>query len=169
MALRGASGITGPLCGFVPRSPRQRGSRDVWRSVEVGLAVVNRRRRTLWPNHALWRIPDLRSLARWGRSIDVYPRGAGSDGVVGSLWLVEGAGYGRSHPLAIADGGILRSHETAADGPRPRRSVGSHNRSDVGSTHWLKEVTSIGRLGLYSPKCLEGVFSEVGSKHFALR
>src|SRR5215203_1627233 len=36
--------------------------------------------------------------------------------------------------------------------------MGRHNQLVVGSTHWLKEVASIGRLGLYSPKCLEGEF-----------
>src|SRR5215208_2648029 len=52
-----------------------------------------------------------------GRSTFVYPRCAGSDGVVGSFWLVEGFGYGRSYPLAPPYGGLLRSHETAADAP----------------------------------------------------
>jgi hypothetical protein len=60
---------------------------------------------------------SVRSLARWGRSIDVYPRGAGSGGVVGSVWVVEGFGYGRSYPLAPAHGGLLRSDKGAADGP----------------------------------------------------
>src|SRR5215207_6722501 len=117
MALRGASGSTSPLRGFVPRSPRNRGSEDVWRSVAVGLALVDRRRRAVGPNLGLWRIPDLRSLARWDRSIDVYPRGAGSDGVVGSLCLVEGARYRRSYPVASRHGRLLRSHETVADCP----------------------------------------------------
>ena len=52
-----------------------------------------------------------------GRSTDVCPRGFSSNGVVGSIWLVEGTGYGRSHPVAPSHGGLLRSHETAADGP----------------------------------------------------
>jgi|SRR5215203_5465909 len=33
-----------------------------------------------------------------------------------------------------------------------------------GSTHWLKEVTSIGCLGLYSPKCLEEEKSSEGRR-----
>jgi hypothetical protein len=32
-------------------------------------------------------------------------------------WLVEGAGCGRSYPVALSDGGIFRSHEGSADGP----------------------------------------------------
>src|SRR5918994_3438783 len=100
MALCGASGITGALRGFVSRPPRQWGSEGVRRAVEVGLALVDRRRWALGPNPSLRRIPHLRCLAGWGRSTDVYPRSAGSDGVVGSFWLVEGAGYGRSYPLA---------------------------------------------------------------------
>src|SRR5918994_2260105 len=117
VALGGASGATSPLRGFLPRSPGQGGPERVRRPIAVGLALVNRRRRALWPNPGLWGIPDRRSLARWGRSFDVYPRGAGSDGMVGSVWLVEGAGYGRRYPLAPPHGGLLRSHKGATDDP----------------------------------------------------
>jgi hypothetical protein len=37
----------------------------------------------------------------------------------------------------------------------PSRCVGRHNQWDVDSTYWLKEVTSTGRLGLYSPNVPE--------------
>ena len=37
--------------------------------------------------------------------------------VMGTVWLVAGTGYGRSYPLAPPHGGLLRGHETAADGP----------------------------------------------------
>src|SRR5215211_4593071 len=117
MALRGASGITGALRGFVSRPTGQWGSEAVRRAVEVGLALVNRGRWALGPEPGLWRIPDRWRLARRGRNTFVYPRCAGSDGVVGSIWLVEGASCGRSCPLAPPHGGLLRSHETAADGP----------------------------------------------------
>jgi hypothetical protein len=43
----------------------------------------------------------------------------------------------------------------------PSRCVGRHNQWDVDSTYWLKEVTSTGRLGLYSPNVPEAVFAEV--------
>jgi hypothetical protein len=108
-----------------------------------------------------WRIPDRRGLASRNRSTGVYPRRAGSDGVVGTVRLVEGASHGRSYPFATPHGGLLRSHEAGANGPRPRRSVGRHYRSDVGSTHRLKEMRSLRCLGLYSPNLQEDVFSEV--------
>src|SRR5215204_966739 len=155
MALRGASGATGPLRGFLPRPPRQRGPGDVWGPAQMGMALVNRRQRTLGPNPRLWRIPDRRGLASRNRSTDVYPRRAGSDGVVGTVRLVEGASHGRSYPFATPHGGLLRSHEASANGPRPRRSVGRHYRSDVGSTHRLKEMRSLRCRGLYPPDCLE--------------
>src|SRR5215211_6033954 len=41
--------------------------------------------------------------------------------------LAESFGYGRSYPLAPAHGGLLRSHEAGADGPRRRRPVVCHN------------------------------------------
>ena len=52
-----------------------------------------------------------------GRGTFVYSRGAGSSGVVGTVWLVEVSGCGRSYPLVSAYGGLLRSHESAANGP----------------------------------------------------
>jgi hypothetical protein len=45
VALRSASDVTGALRGFVHRSPGQRGSGDLWRPVEVVLALGNRRQR----------------------------------------------------------------------------------------------------------------------------
>src|SRR5829696_6546660 len=134
VALRSASGATSPLRGFVPRSLRQRGPRDVWRPVEVGLALVNRRRRAVGPNPSVWRIPDLRSLPCWERGSGVYPRCPSSGGILGSVWLVEGAGYGRSYTVALSDGGILRNHKTATNGPRSRRCVGRHNQLVASST-----------------------------------
>jgi hypothetical protein len=121
VALGGASGAIGALRGFLPRSFGQRGPGGVRRPVGVGLALGNRRRRALRANPGLWGIPALRNPPRWDRSIDVYPRGAGSDGVVGTVGLVEGASNRQSHPFAHSDGGILRSHQAGADGPRPRR------------------------------------------------
>src|SRR5215207_949725 len=135
VALRGAPGATGALRGFVPRPPRPRGPGDVRRPAKVGLALVDRRRRNLGPDPGLRRIPDLRGLARRRRSSAVYPRGAGGDGVVGTAWLVVGTGYGRSYPLARLDGGLLRSHESAADRSRSVRFVGRRNRSVAGSGH----------------------------------
>src|SRR5215216_5080678 len=41
--------------------------------------------------------------------------------------LVEGAGYGRSYPVALSDGGILRSHKSFSYGPCPRRYMHSYN------------------------------------------
>src|SRR5215208_4142718 len=106
MALCDASGTTGALRGFVSRPPGQWGSEGVRRAVEVGLALVNRRQWDPGPDLCLWRIPHLRCLAGWGRSTLVYPRCAGTDGVVGSIWLVEGTGFGRSYPLAPPHGGL---------------------------------------------------------------
>jgi hypothetical protein len=60
-------------------------------------------------------------------SPDVHPRGAGGDGMVGTVWLVEGLGYGRSYPFVPAYGGLLRSLESAADCRGPRRLVARHN------------------------------------------
>src|SRR5215207_8360632 len=116
VALRGASGLTGPLCGFVPCSPGERSPGDVWRPAEVGLALGNRRRWAAGPNPGLWRLPGLRSLPRWECGRALFPRCPGGGRDLGSVWLVEGAGYGRSHPVTLSDGGLLRSHETAADG-----------------------------------------------------
>src|SRR5215203_3282708 len=117
VALRGASGAAGPLRGFVPGSLRPRRPGDVRRPAEVGLALGDRRRRALGPNTSLRRIPGLRSLARRGCGSGVFPRGLGGGRDLGSVRLVESAGDGRSYPLALADGGILRGHETAAYGP----------------------------------------------------
>src|SRR5215212_8239721 len=117
MALRGASGITGPLRGFVPRSPGQRGPGDVWRPVAVGLALERWRHWTAGPGYSVFRFPALRILPRRDRGRGVFPRGPRSGRNLGSVRLVEGAGCGRSHPVALADGGLLRAHETAADGP----------------------------------------------------
>src|SRR5918995_4678724 len=107
MAVRSASGATGSLRGFLPRSPGQTGSERVWRLAEVGLALVNRRQRTLGPSHRLWRIPNLWCLSRWSRSTDLYPRGVGSGRVVGSVWLVEGSDYGRRYFVAPTHGAFL--------------------------------------------------------------
>jgi hypothetical protein len=63
VALAGASGTTGTLCGFLSRSLRQGGSGDVRRPAEVGLALVDRRRRTHGRHPSLWRVPGYRSLA----------------------------------------------------------------------------------------------------------
>jgi hypothetical protein len=152
VALGGTSGTTGTLRGFLSRSLRQEGSGDVRRPAEVDLALANRRRRTLGTHPSLWPVPAYRSLARWGCCLAVRPCGASDGGVVGSLWLMEGYGCRRSHPLAPANGGLLLSDEAAADGPRPHGVVGGHNRADVGTGHGLKEVRSISRLGPCSPK-----------------
>ena len=110
MARRGATGATGTLRGLVANSLGQRSPSDVRGAAKVGLALVDRRQRSPGPNPGLRRIPDLRDLARRGRGTGVHPRGAGGDGLVGSFWLVEGLGYGRSYPLVPAYGGLLRSH-----------------------------------------------------------
>jgi hypothetical protein len=73
---------------------------------------------------------------------------------------VEGTGRGRGHRLALPNGRLLRGHEGPADAPGPRRSVGRHDRSAVGSTYRLSEMRSIGRLVLYAPKRLDVAFSE---------
>src|SRR3712207_7016897 len=74
-------------------------------------------RSTLFPYTTLFR-SGLRDLPRWECGSGIFPRGYGSGGTLGSVRLVEGAGYRRSYPVALSDGGILRSHETASDGPR---------------------------------------------------
>src|SRR3712207_7120929 len=135
MPLRGAPDTTGALRGFVPRSLGQRGSGGVRWSVRVGLALVDRRWWALGPNPSLWRIPGLRSLARRDRGADVYPRGAGGDGMVGSVRLVEGTGRGRGHRLALSNGRPLPGHEGPARAPGSRRSVGRPDRSAVGSPY----------------------------------
>src|SRR5215208_339937 len=117
VALRGASGTTGTLRGFLPRSLGQRGSGGVWRPAEVVLALGNRRRRAVGPNPCLWRVPGLRNRPRWERGSGVFPCCPSGGRDRGSVRLVEDAGYGRSYPVALADGGILRTHKTAADGP----------------------------------------------------
>src|SRR5215208_2037900 len=67
MALRGASGATGPLRGFLPRPPRQRGPGDVW-----GLL------RWAWP----WSIGDSGLLGRIPASGE-YP--------ISGVWLAGAA------------------------------------------------------------------------------
>ena len=49
VALRSASGFAGALCGFVPRSPGQRGSEGVWQPIEMGLALERWRQWTGFP------------------------------------------------------------------------------------------------------------------------
>ena len=117
MARRGATGATGALRSLVPSSLGQRSPSDFRRPAKVGLTLVDRRQRTLGPNPGVRRIPDHRDLARRERGTGVHPSGAGGDGMGGTVWVVEGIGYGRSYPLVPAYGGLLRSHESAADSP----------------------------------------------------
>src|SRR5215212_877496 len=126
VALRSASGFAGALCGFVPRSSGQRGSEGVWWPVEMGLALERWRQWTVGPGHGVFRLPALGFLPRCDCGSAVFPRGPWGGRHLDSVQLVEGAGCGRSHPVALADGGILRAHKTAADGSC--RSVGRPNK-----------------------------------------
>jgi hypothetical protein len=89
------------------------GPGGVWRPAEVGLALGNRRRWAPGSNPGLRRIPDLRSLPSWGRSIDVLPCGAGSDGVVGSS-SVSGSGPGGIMPMPMLREPSERSSTTTS-------------------------------------------------------
>jgi hypothetical protein len=88
------------------------GCRHLCRACPIGCTQSSRR--SLGGNE----LSDLRGLARRERSTDVYPRGAGSDGVMGTVWMVEGFGYGRSYPLGTGDSCFSGAHggRTYSDG-----------------------------------------------------
>ena len=110
------SGTSGALRGFLPRSPGQRGTGGVRRLAEVGLALVNRRRRALGPNPSLWRIPDQRSLARWGPALMFILAALAVMGwwVPFGWWRVLAMGGAILSLLLMV--GFFGATETAADG-----------------------------------------------------
>src|SRR5215208_222903 len=79
VALCSASSATGPLRGFLHHSPGQRSQENLWRPVEVGLAVGNRRRRAIGPNHNFW-FSSGWILPRCDHGRGVYPCSPGSGG-----------------------------------------------------------------------------------------
>ena len=83
----------------------------------VGVALERWRQWAVGPSHGVFRLPSLRVLPSCERGSAVFPGSSGSGRDLGSVQLVEGAGCGRSYPVALTDGRILRAHKTAADGP----------------------------------------------------
>lgn len=132
---RGASGVTSPLCGLILCSSRQRGPSRVWGPVEMGLAVERWRQWPIGAGDGSLRYPAFRNHPRGNRRDALFPCRPGSGGALGSPRLVADTSRGRSHPVAVTDGRVLRRHETLADGPRSLRAMGRRNQS--APTHQL--------------------------------